>query len=702
MSRLLIVIAALAGIIVAAFIGLLVLLDNPDAYKQRLSKAFQGQTGYGLEINGSLDWQYFPPIAISLSDVVITTPKSTAPLASLASASVDLKIIPLIFGGSVEVSGLNVTGLTVNAAVDAQGIGNWEVETSSTADPAPETNTDSSTGSGDTNLSIDIGGITISDAVVNYSDKSANTDIVLTLSQFRTGQLGTGIKTDINSTLKFEDQISQMDADVTLAGKAAINQSLDEFTLQDFVITSTVRQPEASPITTTLTLNGSVNTSTEIAKLNNSELKLADLVLAFNIDAENIFGATSLKGNIKAPTFNARELLVAVDADPGPTANPNAFSQVSLDADIAGTLEKIELTSLNLTLDQSQLSGTATVILATNTGIIFDLNVDSITASDYLAPTPTGDTTAATTSTSTGTIADSEILPIATLKETNIDGHFRIGTLAYEDWVTTDLTLKLTNQNRQLDVEASAKAYSGDINFKLITTYAGATPNTTTGFSVKGVDVVKALELEAMTGTLALDANHTFTGSMMSQLVNSLNGKSTFNVVDGTLDVRPIKKIAAIVDGLQGTESGIAAWPDMLPFKFLQGEHNFNTGITSNQKLNASMENLTVTGQGGIDYFANNLVYDLNATLLNTAGQFKVSESLTGIRFPLHCEGSLDADPASLCLPNRAAITKLMADLAKQKLKQQGSEALKKKIEEKVPEELKDAAKGLLKGLFNN
>jgi AsmA protein len=95
-------------------------------------------------------------------------------------------------------------------------------------------------------------------------------------------------------------------------------------------------------------------------------------------------------------------------------------------------------------------------------------------------------------------------------------------------------------------------------------------------------------------------------------------------------------------------------------------------------------------------------VYDLNATLLNTAGQFKVNERLTGIRFPLHCEGSLDADPASLCLPNRAAITKLMADLAKQKLKQQGSEAIKKKIEENVPEELKDAAKGLLKGLFNN
>lgn len=707
MSRLLMIIAVLIGLIVAAFIGLLVLLDNPDAYKQKLSGAFESQTGYGLEINGSLDWQYFPPIAITLTDVAITTPKSTAPLASLKSASIDLKVFPLLFGGSVEVSGLNIDGLTVNAEIDANGVGNWEVATDGTTTDeaeaaAEEQNTD---GGSDNSLSVDIGGIDITDANINYIDLAGNSHYVLDLSQFRTGPLGTGITTDINGDLKLEDKIGNISADVMLRGKAAINESLDEFTLENFAVTSTIRQAESAPMTSTINLNGMVNTTTGVADLNNSELTIADMKLAFGIEATDIFGATAFSGSIKAPAFNAKQLLVALDADPGPTENPNALTKVSLDADIKGTLDRIALTNLNLVLDESKLTGTVTATIPSSstgkTGISFDLNVDSIIASDYLAPITEIASTAAESSTATAVIADSEMIPVETLRETNIDGRFTIGALQYETWTATDIKLEVKNQRQQLSVISSAKAYAGSINFNLNSNYASATPNTASAFAVTGVDITKALEFDSITGTLELNANHTFKGSMMSELVNSLNGKSTFSIADGTLDVRPIKKIAAIFDGLQGSESGIGAWPDMLPFDFLQGDHNFKTGITEDQTLNASVENMRITGQGGIDYFANSMIYDLDATLLETAGQFKVSQSLVGISFPLHCEGSLDAEPMELCLPDRSAITKLIKDLATQKLKQQGSDALQKKIDEQVPDELKEKAKGLLKGLFN-
>jgi len=216
----------------------------------------------------------------------------------------------------------------------------------------------SDSGTSESSLSIDIGGINITDAVINYTDQSTNSDYLLNLSQFRTGPVGTGVKTDIQGDIKLEDRISKLTADFALAGKASINESLDEFALENFTITSTVRQPESSAITTTVTLNGSVNTSTEIAKLNDSELKLADLTLAFNIEAKEIFGDTTIKGGITAPTFSARNVLVAVDADPGPTANPDALSKVSLNADIKGDLNAIALSKLNLTLDQSQLTGT--------------------------------------------------------------------------------------------------------------------------------------------------------------------------------------------------------------------------------------------------------------------------------------------------------------------------------------------------------
>ncbi len=706
MSRPLIIVSTLVGLIVVGIVGLMVVLDNPSAYKQRISTAFESQTGYGLQINGDIEWQYFPPIAIALKDVAVTTPKSAAPLASLKSASVDLKLLPLIFGGSVEVSGLSIDGLTVNAEVDAAGEGNWEVSevteaetgtASSTSESSDSTATNDA--SSDNSMSVDIGGIDITNANVNYLDKSTNSHYVLTLSQFRTGPLGTGITTDINSNLKVEDKISQLIADVELTGKAVINESLDEFTLENFTIASTVTQADSAPITTTVRMNGKVNTSTGTAKLNNSELTLAELKLAFGIDATDIFGATKFTGNISAPTFNAKTLLAALDS-PMTTENPQALTEVSLNADINGSLDQIKLTNLKLNMDQSKLDGDITITLAAKTGINFNLAVDSIIASDYLEPT-TETTSTSGAASSTAVIADSEVIPVTDLKDTNIDGTFTIAKVQYETWNATNIKLKLKNQDGQLSVTSSADAYTGSITLNLASNYAGKTPSTTSAFTVTGIDITKALEFDSITGTLELNANHTFKGNMMSQLVDSLNGQSTFKIADGTLDVRPIKKIAAIVDGLQGSNSGIAEWPDMLPFAFLTGDHNFKVGISKDQSLNASIENMRISGTGGINYFANTLAYDLETTLLATSGQFKVSPKLTGVRFPLHCAGSLDADPIDLCLPDRSAITKMITELATQEIKRQGTEALKKKLEEQVPDELKDKAKDLLKGLFN-
>lgn len=701
MSRPLIIISTLVGIIVVGVVALMVVLDNPSAYKQRISSTFQDQTGYGLEINGDITWQYFPPIAIALTDIAVTTPKSTAPLASLKSANVDLKLIPLIFGGSVEVSGLSVDGLTVNAEVDASGKGNWEVSTTESTSTSGDDET-SETDAGDS-LSVDIGGIDITNATVNYQDKSTNSDIVLSVTQFRTGPLGTGITTNIIGDLDFTDKISKLTANVSLAGKAAINESLDEFTLENFAITSTVNQPDSAPLTTTIKLNGKVNTRTGIAKLSNSELAMADLKLAFGIEATDIFGKTAIAGNISAPTFNAKQLLAALDS-PMETENPEALTKVSLDADIKGDLDRLKLTNLNLNLDQSKLKGVVTLILTAKTGIDFSLAIDKINASDYLEPdgdSASSSESAANTSTTAIAESDSEVIPVSTLKDIDVNGTFTISSLQYDTWNATDMKIKVNNLGQQLSVTGNANAYTGSITFKVASNYTGKTTSTTSTFTGTGIDITKALEFEAITGSLELNANHTFKGHMMSDLVNSLNGKSTFNIADGTLDVRPIKKIAAIVDSLQGTKSGIAEWPDMLPFAFLKGDHNFNVGMIKDQTLTASIENMRITGKGGIDYFANTLIYDLEATLLETAGQFKVNQSLTGVSFPLHCEGSLDAEVMALCLPDRSAITNMIKDLAAQEIKRQGTEAIQKKIDEQIPDELKEKAKGLLKGLFN-
>ena len=113
------------------------------------------------------------------------------------------------------------------------------------------------------------------------------------------------------------------------------------------------------------------------------------------------------------------------------------------------------------------------------------------------------------------------------------------------------------------------------------------------------------------------------------------------------------------------------------------------------------MENLVVKGTGGFDYFANQLNYDLTATLTESSDGssdtgFSVSPSLSGIQWPIHCEGSLDKTASDLCRPDQDAIESLLADVARKELKRKGQSELDKIIEEKAPKEVKE----LLKGLF--
>lgn len=702
MSRLLITITAVVGLLIAAMVALLlILLDNPDAYKQRLSQTFQTQTGYGLEINGDLNWQYFPPIAIGMSDVAVTIPGLNLPLASVDSANIDLKVIPLIFGGSVEVSGISIDGLTVNASVDASGNANWEVSETTESSPAdtPSADTESS---GSNELQIDIGGISITNTVINYQDVAAASDYRIELTSLTTGPLGTGIVSDLAASLTLTDNITGLTVNNEMSGRFSINEGLNEFLLEALNTNIKVDQPEAPTLAASLTVNADINTDTEQAKITNTSIEVAGAKFDVNLDVQQLFGDLMFAGQLSSNTFNAKQVLIALDADPGATANPEALSQVNLSADLSGSTDKVNINNLKLGLDSSNLTGNISIALAEKTGIDFNLTVDQIVASDYLAPSSEGGSTNAS-STSSASIEDSELLPIETLNDMVINGQFSISAVTYDTWNLQDLNLKVASQAAKLDVTGSAKAYQGDITFGIASQYPDANVFSRTQFSIAGVDIAQALETQAITGTIELKSAHSWRGAMMSDLTNSIDGDATFRIANGTLDVRPIKQLAAIVDGIQGTQSGIAEWPDLLPFESLNGDHKLNSGLAADQTFSANLENMQIIGKGGIDYFANQMNYDIEAVLLeNVGGQFTVSKNLAGVKWPLHCEGSLDADPVSLCLPDRSAITELIKNMAAEEAKRRGKDAIQKKIDEVVPDELKDAAKGLLKGLFGN
>ena len=85
---------------------------------------------------------------------------------------------------------------------------------------------------------------------------------------------------------------------------------------------------------------------------------------------------------------------------------------------------------------------------------------------------------------------------------------------------------------------------------------------------------------------------------------------------------------------------------------------------------------------------------------VGTVSEYVRRARQAGLRWPLHCEGAMDASPVDLCLPNMKGVQSLVADLLKQEVQRQGTEKIVEKLQEQLPPDMQDKAKSLLKGLF--
>lgn len=670
---------------IVVFGAILILLDSPELYRTQLTATVRQATGFELDIKGDVNWRYWPPVAIQITDVEVRPAGRDQRLLSLETAAIDLKLLPLLFGGELAINGLTIDGLIVNAEVDSNGKGNWQ--------PTEAIRSEADTSAKDkSRLKFDVGRISISRATLQY--RAPNTAYLLQLKSLTTGSVRTDEATHIAFDLVAEDQLTHRAASVQGGGEIQFNENLDRYEITQLQIHSRTQLPDLVELTTDLTLNGVADLKQGTLDLIDSELRLAALSARFNLQVTQLNTNPIFTGNLLIQPFAIRPLLTALKLPAVETRNPDVLKTFELTADFYGSPTDIHLTDLSAKLDAMAIDGAINANLGDTTFAGFDLTLNNLTLSDYLPlalaadPSSTGDAPP----------KDSQVLPLDLLKQYRLDGKLRVGRLRYEDYELTDLDFAVTNNSQQLQVNAAARGYAGQVKLTLAAQKTiDSMPKSIVTLTVNEMDISQLTDLEWITGRLELDSSLRFEGQLLSQVLDSLSGSNRFRIKQGSLDVSPVKNIASIVDGLRGQSSGIEDWPDRMPFESLTGNLTLNDGIEANQQLNVQLETLTIVGGGGINYWQNRLDYTLDISLMESnTSPFSVKPPLAGLHWPLHCAGALNASPASLCKPSKKDIEDLVANLLKQELKRQGQEKLKSELPE-----LRDKAKKLLKGLFN-
>lgn len=453
-----------------------------------------------------------------------------------------------------------------------------------------------------------------------------------------------------------------------------------------------------------LTTEAAWNLDRQTATIRNLQIKAAGLQIDSTLDATRIIDAPQASGRLSIAEFSPRQLAASANIELPETSDPQVLTKASLSLDFSGSLDAIEVQTLKLVADDTQLSGKAAVRNFAQPAIRFDLAVDAIDVDRYLPPQP--DTPPAPVP--AGAAVETAGLPLEPLRTLDVDGRITIGKLKAANARLANILLVTRARDGQLrlhplQANLYGGSYAGDIRLDV----RGDTPKIALNEVIKDVQagpLLKDVLGEApISGTANLQAMITTQGAEPEAMTKALNGTVKTTFLNGALEGI---NIGHMLRSAQAKLKGKPAPPEELKktdFAELTASAKITDGVISNKDLYAKSPLLRIRGKGTVDLPRERLDYRLVTTIVNTAtGQAgKDLDELRGLAIPIRIKGPF-ADPRiSLDLKSAlAAKTKQKLKQQQKKLKEKTDKAVAKereKLKEKAKEEVDKALKGLFR-----
>jgi AsmA protein len=216
-----IVLAGVVGVFVIAAVALVALFD-PNDYKGVAASYVQQRTGRTLTVDEELNLSFFPWLALEAGGITVGNAPGFGdePFARIASVSARVKLLPLL-GGAVEVGGIDIDGIELNLARDAELRGNWEdlARLANNAPAGDEAGAGQETEGGDAALGgLDVAGIGIENGTVNWRENRTDLRFVLSELEFESGAIRRGAPTDVELGFHLLDAASQVTFEISSRG----------------------------------------------------------------------------------------------------------------------------------------------------------------------------------------------------------------------------------------------------------------------------------------------------------------------------------------------------------------------------------------------------------------------------------------------------------------------------------------------------
>jgi uncharacterized protein involved in outer membrane biogenesis len=212
--------AALVALLIVA-VAIVAWTFDPNAYKSVATDAFTARTGRALTIDEDLRLAYFPWLAVETGAVTIGSSPSfggaAQPFATARRVAARVKLLPLL-SRRIEIGTVELEGLTVNLARDAELRGNWQDLAAAANTPPPAARAEAGAAPV---RELAMEGIRISEGRVEWRENTDELRYSVTNLSLTTGGIGSGEPISFAAALDFQDETSGLAAAVTASAVVA-------------------------------------------------------------------------------------------------------------------------------------------------------------------------------------------------------------------------------------------------------------------------------------------------------------------------------------------------------------------------------------------------------------------------------------------------------------------------------------------------
>jgi AsmA protein len=727
-------------LLLASVVAYIALTFNPNDYKPQIIQSVKDSKQRTLKLDGDIKLHFFPSIGVSLSKVWLSEFQSEQEFVSVDSASVSLKLLPLL-AKQLVVDEVAVSGVKAQLIKFKNGKTNLDdllgKETVPTA-PAPAAATGAP-------MKFDIASVRLDKTDLSYRDEVAGASYSVKDLLLQTGRIVNGTPTridfaahiqsskpkldiaaQIRTTLTFdleknEYQVQGLDLQangaaldmtslvVKAGGDASVHPAVQEFSMNKFTFTASgvkgkdhfEARLDAPGLTLTknkfvgdnIALNAKLDGALGnlVAKLslpaiegNSRVFKISTLQLDVNLkqpeQSFNVKFSSPVTGSIEAQQFNLSDIRLALNATGDKLPNKSISSELKGKAQADLGRQNIEA-NLAGGLLQSQIKATLAIKNFNVPMIRYDLEIDQFDADPYLPKK----TAAAAEKDKSKNAEPEQPFDLSALKTLNLEGSLRIGSLKAANIKVAQLRVDVKAKNGMLSIAPlSAKLYQGSIEGK------ASINAVTSGFAINekltGIDIAPLmkdavdLQLAEGRGNIVLDL--TSQGNTVSGLKKALNGKAAVDLANGAIKGIDLSKLVQGVQNLGKETKSQTLGVDKsekTPFSEFKASFKIRNGVAHNEDLAVKSTVLRLTGSGDIDVGHDNMNYNAKAIFAKT-------EQGRTATLPVNVSGAFDD------LKFKVDYSALLADAAKQKIGEK-----KEDLKAKARDELKNGLKGLFK-----